>query len=82
MAADAPANLVPGHGPATDVAQAERDTLAYLVNLRARIGRLIERGGDIMDAPGIDQSTFSYLAQFDSLAGRNAQATYEQMEWE
>ena len=82
MAADAPAHLVPGHGPATDVAQAKRDTLDYLVNLRARIGRLIDEGGDIMDAPGIDQSDFTYLDQFESLAGRNAQATFEQMEWE
>jgi glyoxylase-like metal-dependent hydrolase (beta-lactamase superfamily II) len=82
MAADAPAHLVPGHGPATDVAHAKRDTLDYLVNLRAHVGQLIEQGGDIMDAPGIDQSGFAYLDQFDSLAGRNAQATFEQMEWE
>ena len=35
-----------------------------------------------MDAPMIDQSAFSHLEQFDALAGRNAQATFEQMEWE
>ena len=52
------------------------------MNLRTRIGALIEDGGDIMDAPTIDQSAWSGLEQFDSLAGRNAQATYEQMEWE
>lgn len=51
-------------------------------NLRTRIGALIEDGGDIMDAPKIDQQAWSYLEQFDSLAGRNAQTTYEQMEWE
>lgn len=82
MAAFDPAHIVPGHGPATDLATATRDTLDYLVNLRTQIGALIDEGGDIMDAPGIDQSGWSYLEQFDSLAGRNAQATYEQMEWE
>lgn len=82
MAAFAPTHIVPGHGRATDLATARHDTYDYLVNLRTRIGALIEDGGDIMDAPAIDQSAWSYLEQFDSLAGRNAQATYEEMEWE
>lgn len=82
MAAHEPGHLVPGHGPATTLDRARADTYDYLVNLRSRIGALLEEGGDIMAAPEIDQSAFSYLAQFDSLAGRNAQATYEQMEWE
>ena len=82
MAAFEPTHIVPGHGRATDLATARRDTYDYLVNLRTRIGALIEDGGDIMDAPAIDQSAWSYLEQFDSLAGRNAQATYEEMEWE
>ena len=82
MAAYEPAHIVPGHGRATDLATATRDTHDYLVNLRSRIGALIEAGGDIMDAPQIDQSAWSYLEQFDSLAGRNAQAAFEEMEWE
>jgi glyoxylase-like metal-dependent hydrolase (beta-lactamase superfamily II) len=82
MAAYEPAHIVPGQGRATDLATATRDTHDYLVNLRSRIGALIEAGGDIMDAPQIDQSAWSYLEQFDSLAGRNAQATFEEMEWE
>ena len=82
MAAHEPAHIVPGHGGATDLATARRDTYDYLVNLRTQIGALIDAGGDIMDAPAIDQSDWSTLDQFDSLAGRNAQTTYEQMEWE
>ena len=82
MAAYRPAHIVPGHGGPTDLATATRDTHDYLVNLRTRIGALIEDGGDIMDAPQIDQSAWAYLGQFDALAGRNAQATYEEMEWE
>ncbi len=82
MAAFNPTHIVPGHGHATDLATARRDTYDYLVNLRSQIGALIEEGRDIMDAPAIDQSAWAHLEQFDSLAGRNAQATYEQMEWE
>ncbi len=82
MAAHDPKHVVPGHGHPTTLATARRDTHDYLVNLRGRIGALIEEGGDILDAPGIDQSGFSYLEQFDNLSGRNAQTTYEQMEWE
>lgn len=77
-----PTHIVPGHGHATDLATARRDTYDYLVNLRTQIGALLDAGGDIMDAPDIDQSNWHYLKQFESLAGRNAQATYEEMEWE
>lgn len=82
MAAFGPAHIVPGHGDATDLSTATRDTYDYLVNLRTQIGALIEAGGDIMEAPQIDQSNWAYLDQFEALAGRNAQATYEEMEWE
>lgn len=82
MAALEPVHVVPGHGHATTLEHATADTYNYLVNLRTEIAALIEEGGDIMDAPDIDQSAFAYLEQFDSLAGRNAQTTYEQMEWE
>lgn len=30
----------------------------------------------------IDQSAFAHLAQFEALAGRNAQQVYAEMEWE
>ncbi len=82
MAAFEPAHIVPGHGYAADLAKARRETYDYLVNLRTQIGALIDEGGDIIDAPKIDQSTWAYLEQFESLAGKNAQATYEEMEWE
>ncbi len=82
VADTAAAHVVPGHGHATTMARARRDTRDYLTNLRTRIGALIEAGGDIIAAPKIDQSAFADLEQFDALAGRNAQATFEQMEWE
>lgn len=82
MAASGATHVVPGHGHATTMERARADTYDYLMNLRSQIGALIEDGGDIMEAPAVDQSAFSYLEQFDSLAGRNAQTAYQQMEWE
>lgn len=82
MAAFGPARFLAGYGRATDLATATRDTRDHLVNLRRQIGALIETGGDIVDAPGIDQSAWAHLDQFEPLAGRNAQATCEEVEWE
>lgn len=82
IAALGPAHVVPGHGAPTTLARARGDTYEYLINLRARIAELIEAGGDIMAAPGVDQSAFAHLEQFEALAGRNAQTAYQQMEWE
>jgi len=82
IAALNPAHVVPGHGRATTLEHATKDTYDYLMNLRAQIAALIDEGGDIIAAPKIDQSAFSYLEQFESLAGRNAQTAFQQMEWE
>jgi glyoxylase-like metal-dependent hydrolase (beta-lactamase superfamily II) len=76
------AHVVPGHGHATTMQRARADTYDYLMNLRMQIGALLEEGGGIMDAPGVDQSAFAYLEQFEALAGRNAQTAFQQMEWE
>lgn len=82
IAALSPTRIVPGHGPAVTLAEAEADTRAYLAHMRDAMRAHIDAGGEIMGAPGIDQSAFSHLSQFDSLAGRNAQMLFEQMEWE
>lgn len=82
VAALNPAHVVPGHGPVTDLANAARDTRDYLANLRERIGAHIEDGGDIITAVDVDQSAFAYLDNFDTLAKRNAQEMFSQMEWE
>ncbi len=77
-----PTHIVPGHGPATDLATAKADTRDYLDNLRTQMGLLIDNGGDVISSVTVDQSAFSYLANFDQLAKRNAQAVFIQMEWE
>lgn len=78
----APAYVVPGHGPVTDLARAQAETRDYLQMLREKIGAIIENGGDINDATAIDQSAFSHLGVYDQIKGRNAQQAFQQMEWE
>lgn len=82
MAALDPTHVIPGHGPATDLATATRDTRDYLANLRMRMAEHIDAGGDIIGSVDVDQSAFAYLSEFDQLARRNAQEVFSQMEWE
>ncbi len=82
MAALNPAVVVPGHGPATDMAHARRDTYDYLVFLRKTVAAFMEAGGDITQIGTLDQSRFAYLADYDELKGRNAQQVFQAMEWE
>lgn len=77
-----PEYVVPGHGPLTTLAQSQADTRDYLQNLRDRMRVHIDEGGDIIGSVNVDQSAFAYLDQFEALAGRNAQAVFQQMEWE
>jgi glyoxylase-like metal-dependent hydrolase (beta-lactamase superfamily II) len=77
-----PTHVVPGHGPASVLATAKADTRDYLQNLRTRMRQHIDNGGDEISSVTVDQSAFAYLANFDQLAKRNAQAVFIQMEWE
>jgi glyoxylase-like metal-dependent hydrolase (beta-lactamase superfamily II) len=82
IAALEPKHIVPGHGAPTTLARAKADTYDYLVNLRARIKELQEKGGTAVDASKVDQSAFSRLEQFEALAGRNAEQVFTEMEFE
>jgi glyoxylase-like metal-dependent hydrolase (beta-lactamase superfamily II) len=82
MAQFQPKYIVPGHGQPTDLAGAKKDTYDYLVYLRQAVADFMDDGGDMTNIGKIDQSAFSYLQNFDALAGRNAQQVYMEMEWE
>jgi glyoxylase-like metal-dependent hydrolase (beta-lactamase superfamily II) len=82
MAATGATHVVPGHGHATTMDQARADTYDYLMNLRAQIAAHLEAGGDLAGAADVDQSAFDYLEQFDSLASKNTQTAFTQMEFE
>ena len=82
MAAYKPQYLIPGHGQATNLSQADKDTYDYLVFLRKSVSDFMENGGDITDISSVDQSRFNYLLNYETLSGRNAQQVYIEMEWE
>jgi len=82
MAAHKPGHLVPGHGHATDLTRATRDTYNYLAFLRESVADFIETGGDMSAIGSVNQAQFSYLLNFEQIAGRNAQQVFSEMEWE
>lgn len=82
VAALEPVVVVAGHGNPADLARATADSYDYLAFLREAVTDFMERGGGIEDVGTIDQSRFSYLANYEALKGRNAQRVYEELEWE
>ena len=82
MAAYHPEYLVPGHGQPTTLEKAKADTYDYLVFLRRAVANFMKAGGDISEVSKIDQSKFKYLLNYATLAGRNAQRVYSELEWE
>jgi len=82
MAAYQPEFLVPGHGRATSLERARKDTWDYLDFLRRTVAEFIDEGGDITNIGSIDQSRFDYLLNHETLAGRNAQQVFTELEWE
>ena len=77
-----PTYVVPGHGRATDLTRARKDTYDYLMFLRNAVSEFMESGGDMSEISNIDQSRFSHLLNYETLAGRNAQQVFTELEWE
>jgi len=82
MAKFKPKHIVPGHGRASDLETATNDTYNYLVFLKTTIAKILENDGDMLEASKIDQSDFYYLENHESIAGKNAQWAFEQMEFD
>lgn len=82
MASYKPEYLVPGHGKATSLSQANKDTYEYLIFLRKAISDFMENDGEITDIGSLDQSKFNYLKNYESISGRNAQQVFTEMEFE
>jgi len=82
MAAYKPQHLVPGHGRATNLSQATKDTYDYLVFLRESVSDFMENGGDMSEISSVNQSKFNYLLNYELISGRNAQQVFSELEWE
>jgi glyoxylase-like metal-dependent hydrolase (beta-lactamase superfamily II)/rhodanese-related sulfurtransferase len=74
--------VIPGHGGPTNMAEVRKYTRDYLVHMRSRIGELIDDGGLLEQAYGVDQSDYRHLDTFDELARRNAGQIFRHMEFE
>ncbi len=82
MASSKPKIVVPGHGHPVSLDVAEKDTYNYLVDLREKVGRFLDDGGDASDISQVDMSAYSYLFNYDTLSGRNALKVFTELEWE
>lgn len=74
--------VIPGHGSPTNMAEVTKYTKDYLVFMRAKIGKIIEDGGELGDAYKIDQSAYEHLDTYEFLALRNAARIFQAMEFE
>ena len=82
MAGYKPEVIVPGHGQPVTLDKANADTYAYLKFLRQSVAAFMQAGGDISEISKIDQSQYQYLQNYDTLAGRNAQRVFAELEFE
>ena len=81
MASFEPSHIIPGHGDPSNLQEATINTYQYLVFLKSKIAGILDNDGDMQDALKIDQSDFNYLKNHESIAGKNAQWVFEQMEF-
>ncbi len=78
-----PQMLVPGHGRVTNVAQAQADTQAYLLALRAHMKKAVDDGTDVSAAvKSFDAAPFMRLLNAAELMPGNASRTYLELERE
>jgi glyoxylase-like metal-dependent hydrolase (beta-lactamase superfamily II) len=82
MASFRPKYIVPGHGQVSDLSTASKNTLQYLKFLKKQIAEILENDGDMLEASKINQSKFHFLSGYESIAGKNAQWVFEQMEFD
>jgi glyoxylase-like metal-dependent hydrolase (beta-lactamase superfamily II) len=82
MAAYQPETIIPGHGHATSLNTAQKDTYEYLVFLIENVSRMLDEGIELLDAVDLDQSQYNYLEVFDQISRKNVQDIYEQLEFD
>lgn len=82
MASFKPKYIIPGHGHVSDLATATQNTQQYLAFLNTEISKILTQDGDMLQASQIDQSRFHFLSGHESIAGKNAQWVFEQMEFD
>lgn len=74
--------VIPGHGGPTDYDKVTKYTRDYLQYMRDEVGEIIDNGGELQDAYGIDQTKYSYLDTYFELARQNSGRIFREMEFE
>ena len=74
--------VIPGHGGPTDMATVRKYTRDYLVYLREKVAEVLDNGGTLQEAYGIDQSPYMHLPTAEFLARRNAGQVFQSMEFD
>ena len=82
MANFKPKHIVPGHGHVSDLPTATKNTQSYLKFLIHEVAKILDNDGDMLQASIIDQSDFHFLSGYESIAGKNSQWVFEQMEFD
>ena len=82
LASFSPKYIVPGHGSPCSLDKAKKDTRDYLEYLRETVAAFISQGGGAYEISRVNQDRFSYLDNYETLAGRNALKVYTELEWE
>jgi glyoxylase-like metal-dependent hydrolase (beta-lactamase superfamily II) len=82
MASFKPDHIVPGHGKPSNLTVSTKDTYQYLMFLQNQVAQVLDNDGGMLDAIKIDQSSFNYLKNHESIAGKNIQSVFEQMEFD
>jgi len=77
-----PAIVIPGHGDVTDMATVTYFTKNYLEYMLGKILALVDEGGTLMEAYGIDQSQFMHWKTFRELSRLNADRLFRRYEFE
>ncbi len=77
-----PRHVVPGHGHATDLARARRDTYDYLVALRRKVRAFYDAGRGLEEIGSVRLPSHAGLENYAQLNGRNAHRVYQELEWE
>ncbi len=72
--------VVPWHGRPSSLPRAVAETRDYLA--RDTVRKLAKAGGTITDATRLDQRRCLGLMGSDQLAGRNAQAVFQELEFD
>jgi glyoxylase-like metal-dependent hydrolase (beta-lactamase superfamily II) len=75
-------HVIPGHGRPTDMQEVTKYTRDYLEYVRGKERELLDAGGDLNDAYGIDQSPYAHLDTYKELAKRNAGRVFREMEFD